>query len=362
MKADLRGLLRRLALALLAVLSGCAAGALLLLLLGNAGGGEAIKTWLLSGVLSRQGLGESLSFFAPLLLSGLSALLAAHAGILNAGASGQFTVGAFFSLLGALQFRLPWWLCLALGAAGGALWGMLQGLFCLRSRGIMAGLLLNGAALWLVQFAIANTPALLSGPWYGSVVNRTASLAQRSPTALIPAMGLDAFLGDGGNALSVLLALGMLALVWGLLKRTVAGYEIRVLGAGGRRSGYAGIEYKKTTLLAMALAGGLAGLGGGLYYLRPGAAFVLDGSMEMMGYWGIGAALIGQCHPLGTAAAAGVLSVLRVGSDEMQSASAGAVAHFAMAWMALSSLLFQRIGARRPTMDKAGNGGKEQAE
>jgi len=63
------------------------------------------------------------------MMCGLSVGFAFKTGLFNIGASGQYTMGAFFSLLCAIQFQLPWYVCLLAGAVGGAIWGVFPGLF-----------------------------------------------------------------------------------------------------------------------------------------------------------------------------------------------------------------------------------------
>ena len=52
-------------------------------------------------------LGKVLYQAAPLMMCGLSVGFAFKTGLFNIGASGQYTMGAFFSLLCAIQFQLP---------------------------------------------------------------------------------------------------------------------------------------------------------------------------------------------------------------------------------------------------------------
>jgi simple sugar transport system permease protein len=65
---------------------------------------------LTTGVSSLDQFGKVLYQAAPLMLCGLSVGFAFKTGLFNIGASGQYTIGAFCALLGAIQFQLPWFL------------------------------------------------------------------------------------------------------------------------------------------------------------------------------------------------------------------------------------------------------------
>ena len=63
------------------------------------------------------------------MMCGLSVGFAFKTGLFNIGAPGQYTMGSFFALLCAIQFQLPWFVCLLAAAIGGAIWGIFPGLF-----------------------------------------------------------------------------------------------------------------------------------------------------------------------------------------------------------------------------------------
>ena len=62
---------------------------------------------LLSGARDMSKLGKVLYTAAPLLMTGLSVGFAFKTGLFNIGASGQYTVGAFFALTVGIQFQCP---------------------------------------------------------------------------------------------------------------------------------------------------------------------------------------------------------------------------------------------------------------
>ena len=83
-------------------------------------------------------------------------------------------------------------------------------------------------------------------------------------------------------------------------------------------AGYAGASVTRSITLAMAIAGGLAGLAGttqvlGLPPFRATPGFVGD-----IGFDAISIALLGRAHPAGILASAILFGALRAGGQEMQ--------------------------------------------
>ena len=81
---------------------------------------------------------------------------------------------------------------------------------------------------------------------------------------------------------------------------------------------YAGINAKRNIVLSMVIAGALAGVGGGIYYLSGTAQFTLVKSLLGMGFNGIPVALLASSNPIGTIFSALFISYIQVGGDAMQ--------------------------------------------
>jgi simple sugar transport system permease protein len=113
--------------------------------------------------------------------------------------------------------------------------------------------------------------------------------------------------------------LGVLAAVavWWLLQKSTLGFEIRTVGANPHAARYAGISVGRTTVIVMALSGGLAGLAGALdvvglnYYYA--AAFTAG-----YGFDSIAVALLGRSNPFGVLPSALLFGGLAAGSNRMQ--------------------------------------------
>ena len=120
--------------------------------------------------------------------------------------------------------------------------------------------------------------------------------------------------------LSVLAAV----LVWVVLGKTKLGYELKATGLNKSAAKYCGMKERRNLVLTMAIAGALAGMGAGLYYLtgfeqwEVGMASIpamglswamaealaqdisMEASIPAMGFNGIAAAFLGGLNPIGT--------------------------------------------------------------
>ena len=105
---------------LLSIVVGLVLGFVLLVLLNPGAAVGGMRAMLATGFSSMDKLGKVLYQAAPLMMCGLSVGFAFKTGLFNIGASGQYTMGAFFSLLCAIQFQLPWYVCLL--AFGNSSW------------------------------------------------------------------------------------------------------------------------------------------------------------------------------------------------------------------------------------------------
>lgn len=292
-----------------------AAGALVLAAIGARPG--ATYAVILSGPLQDlASASEVLVRAVPLMLVALGIAISFRSGILNIGAEGQIQIGILASTAVALAFpRLPAALllplCLAAGAAGGALWAGIAGALRVRLEvnEILSTVMLNYIAAQLYTF-------LLRGPMIDPDELMTGSgtpQSMRLPRAawlprLVPGTRLHA-----GLFLAVALAIA----VWILLWRTTAGYRMRAAGAGRKAARYAGIDVKRSLLAAMLFAGGFAGLAGAVE-LTGVHHRAIEAISSGYGFGGIVVALFGALHPAGIVPAAAFFGLLLVGADMTQ--------------------------------------------
>jgi ABC-type uncharacterized transport system permease subunit len=267
---------------------------------------------------SKFGISETLVRAVPLLLVGLGIVISFRSGILNIGAEGQILIGAIAASAAAAFF--PHWpaffllpLVLVAGFAGGAFWGGIAGWLKARLavNEILSTVMLNQIAAQVYIF-------LIRGPL---IDPEQLAYGTRAPqTALMPeSIWLSRLLPGTRLHTGLILAVGLAVLVYLFLWRTTIGYRMRAVGAGPEAARYGGIRVEFYLVLAMALAGGLAGLAGSVEVLGVHHRALEDISAGY-GFSGIVAALFGRLHPLGTIPAAILFGALILGADMMQRA------------------------------------------
>ena len=246
------------------------------------------------------GLGQTLFKATPLIFTGLAVALGFRAGLFNIGAEGQLYLGGFAAaLVGATCAGWPAALllpaCVLAAALAGGAWGAIPGALKARfgAHEVINTIMLNFVAFALVSF--------LGRPLFQPASVRTAEIGAG---AVLPRLSefLPALRGAPAN-LSLLLALGVAALVFVLVFRTRFGYALRAVGLNAPAAAFGGISIGRTQAVTMALSGALAGLGGVNFVLGYKHFFEL-GFSAGAGFLGIAVALIGRNHPVGVVIAA----------------------------------------------------------
>jgi simple sugar transport system permease protein len=265
---------------------------------------------------SPQAIANTLIKATPYIFAGLAVALAFKCGLFNIGAEGQIALGALcsalvgYSLNGLPIFiHLP--LTLAAGMLGGFLWGALPGALkaFTGAHEVITTIMLNYLALLFVTL-------MLSGPMKDPnpiVVASQTPVLQRSAwlPMLLPSLGLHS---------GVLLALVVAGLVFVFLWKTTWGFQIRTVGANPNAARYAGISVTRSIILAMALSGMLAGLGGAVEVTGvnlQGTRYFALGFSQGYGFDSIAVALLGRNHPAGVVLGALLFGALHAGARQM---------------------------------------------
>ena len=299
---------------------GLIVGLILLFVLNAKAAGGAFISLVTTGFHSSDKFAKVLYQAAPLIMTGLSVGFAFKTGLFNIGATGQYTVGAAMALIGAIQFQLPWYVCLLLALIGGAIWGIFPGLFkaLFNVNEVITSIMFNWIAMFAVNLTINNLPMMLAKYWGGAQMDRTANLAQANPGALIPRMGLDVLMKSNYMNISIFIAIAFAIVAWIILSKTTFGYELKACGYNRNASVYAGINAKRNIVLSMVIAGAFAGVGGGLYFLAGTGQYTLLKQLLAAGFNGIPVALLATSNPIGTIFSAFFVSYIQVGGDAMQ--------------------------------------------
>lgn len=339
-------------LPVLAVVSALAIGAILLLFLRV----NPLTAYaaLIGGALGDvSGLTQSVVKATPLLLVGLGIVIAFRANVINIGAEGQIMLGALATTWFALTFR-TWPSALLIPATlgvsfvAGAAWGLIPGTLKARLHvnEILSTVMMNAIAQQLMNYLLRGPlidPAEVAA---GTFIAQSERLpAQAWLPRLIPQTQLHA-----GSILAVLLAGAAYIFLW----RTTIGYRLRAVGQNPEAARYAGIRVPFYQALALTLAGGFAGLAGGVEILGVHHR-LLEGISGGYGFSGIVAALFGKLHPLGLIPAAFIFGSLLIGADKMQravqvpSALVGTLLGVVVLFVVGSDWWVRRRAARRST-------------
>jgi len=258
-------------------------------------------------------ISETLLAATPLLFTGLAVALGFQCGLFNIGAEGQLYLGAIFGTFVGFAFTgLPWFvhIPLAIGAGflGGALWGFIPGLLKARTGAheVIVTIMLNYIAFNLVNF-------ILKVPGYQREGRSDPISKVTIDSSWYPPL-VEGLRANWGFILGLVAAL----LVSWLLFRSTRGFEFRAVGLNPTAARYAGMSIATTTIVAMTLSGGLAGLAGTSIVL--GVTHTLTfGISAGFGFDGIAIALMASSKPRGIIFASLLFGALRAGATPMQS-------------------------------------------
>lgn len=261
-------------------------------------------------------LGLTLSYATPLIFCGLSVAIGFHAGLFNIGAEGQLTMAVVTAAAVGIFFpEIPFPLAPLIGfiaaLAAGAFWGWIAGwLKAVRgSHEVIITIMLNfiaaGLANWFTLKIIPNPnsqnpeSAMVSANYMFKDYDLIARIFPDTPA----------------NA-SFGFALAFALLMWIFLWKTTWGFELRAVGSNPEAAHRAGISEKKVQMLAMAMAGALAGCVA-LSEVMGSAGQYRIGFSPDYGFIGIAVALLANNNPLGIVVAAFLMGALHKGASDL---------------------------------------------
>jgi simple sugar transport system permease protein len=253
---------------------------------------------------------ETLHKWVPLTLMALAFTIPLAAGRFNIGGEGQLILGATGAVgVGITLSGLPMPVLLPLVLAAG----------------VLAGAVWAGIAAWLMDRFRVNeilSTVLLNFVSFG-VLDYVASEVWSDPGAGFPStvrVGEGALLpGIGRPPLhtGVLLTVVVVALVAVAVRRSVAGFELRAVGANERAARVHGIRAGRVAVTAMLVAGGLAGLAGAIEVAGVHER-MLEGIQSNFLLLGIIIGLIARGNAVAVPFVAFGIAVLEVGASAMQ--------------------------------------------
>jgi ABC-type uncharacterized transport system permease subunit len=272
--------------------------------------------------------GDMIFYAGPLIMTGLSVAIAFKTGLFNIGAPGQYYMGAMGSLLvalsipsknGAESFFI--WLFAVVGMAFGALWGAIPGLFraFFNVNEVIVCIMTNWISANIVTWVFSSMPQLVNtGMGKSGYLITTAVTGNGTPK-----IGLDKIFPGSYIDLGIVIAIVFAIVLVIMLNKTTFGYELKACGNNRYASKYAGMSEKRNVVLSMVIAGGIAGVGGALYYLNPGIEFQFLSAYSKLpdyGFNGIPVALLASSNPIGIIFTGIFLRYIAQGGNELTSA------------------------------------------
>ena len=268
---------------------------------------------------STYAISETLTAATPVTLAALGIALGFRAGLFNIGAEGQLLMGGMAAVVVGFAatglpaaIHLP--LALLAAALVGGLWGAFAGWLkaATGAHEVITTIMLNLIAFRLVDYLLRNPPVQRSGR--SDPISQSVLPSAELPkilTFIEPNLRLHA---------GILIAIAMVGLTYWLLFRARLGFEFRSAGLNPDAARYAGMRSGLIVVVAMAIAGALAGLAGANQVLgvlgRASPNF--SGGI---GFDAIAVALLGRSHPVGVLFAGLLFGALEAGGRQIQVAA-----------------------------------------
>jgi general nucleoside transport system permease protein len=261
---------------------------------------------------SKEDFGTTLFYATPLIFTGLSVMIALHAGLFNIGAEGQLLMGSMAATIFGLTFpNLPMPVTFLFGIffaiLGGALYGLIPGILRAKrgSHEVINTIMLN-----FVASGITSYLALYA---YKTQESQSPETAALSEAYRLPQFS---YFGNTNLNFSFVLALGCVALSSVFLWKTKLGFQLRMVGENPTAARQYGIKPERFQILAMVIAGGLAGMVGVNEILGSAGKFRIGFSPDY-GFMGIAVALLGRNRPLGVLFSALLFGALHKGTTDL---------------------------------------------
>lgn len=282
----------------------------------------------------------------PLILTGLSAVVAFRSGMFSIGQEGQYLLGAAIAAYLGYAIHLPPILhpvvlmlaAMLVGAAYGWIPGILK--VKLGVNELLATIMLNSIAALVIEY-------LVQFPMRGD-----RSTTAHSPVIDDSAQLMSFFPGSKWGVGFVIAVLAVIV-VYIYLWRTKAGYEQRMAGQSKRFALFGGIRSDSAAIRAMIISGALAGLAGAIEVMGVHRR-IMTGFSVGLGFDGLTSAILGQTHPLGVFIVAILFSGLKLGAQlglqlklEIPRELGGTIIGFIILFVAAGKLYEENIARAR---------------
>src|SRR6478735_11734801 len=212
----------------------------------------------------------------------------------NIGAEGQFLIGAVAGSWLAVKTQGtdagPWVLpaMMVLAAVGGALYALIPAICKVRfgASEILTSLMLVYVADLLLDY-------LVRGPWRDPKGYNFPTTPDFDPVATVPILIEGSRLHAG-----CLISLIVVAVASFLLRRTIMGFEIKLVGSAPKAARFAGFRANLLTVVTFLISGALAGLAGIIEVAGP-VGHLQPNISPGYGFTAIIVAFLGRLNPIG---------------------------------------------------------------
>ncbi|MEM2878164.1 MAG: ABC transporter permease [Candidatus Hadarchaeales archaeon] len=219
--------------------------------------GRSFSTFLSRTVGSDQGILFVLKRATPLIIASLGLVVAFRSGFWNIGAEGQIAIGAIATTGVCLYLGLPGIIAVIISflmsfmAAG--LYSGVSGYLRIRwgVNDIVVTMMMNFIALGIFHY-------LISGPWFW---REGGAVGLYSRTAPIPYEMRFPFISNPLSS-TFILAIALVFVVFFLMKMTVLGYKMKVVGDNQNAAFSQGINVRRVFTSSAIISGGLCGITG----------------------------------------------------------------------------------------------------
>jgi general nucleoside transport system permease protein len=281
-------------------------------------------------------MSATLGLAVPIGMAAMGGLWSERSGVVNIGLEGMMVFGTWGAAFGSYFSGSPW-LGLLAGVIAGALGGLLHAVATVTFgvdhivSGVAINILAPGVTRYLSDLLFTHeagggatqSPQLPDFPTW-SVPGVGGPLGDLEKHHWFLISDLAGIIGGLVTNLSVITILAVVLFVgsWWLLWRTPFGLRLRSCGENPTAAESLGVNVYKYKYAAVAVSGGLAGLGGAFLALVTSHTY-LEGQTGGRGYIGLAAMIFGNWRPGGLAMGAGLFGY----SDALQLRNGGTTVH-----------------------------------
>ncbi len=261
---------------------------------------------------SARHVGDFLEYAMVLCICGLACVLGARVGIFNVGGEGQLLLGAIFACqVGIWMDGMSPWIVIPAAALAamivGGLYAMIPGVLKVKVKvnEVITTIMLNTIAAYLCQY-------LAKGPWKNANKNMVAATEQ-----LNAQYWFSGVIKRSSLTTAIFAAAVIAFIVWYVMEKTSAGYEMKITGQNPRFARFSGLKTDSIIIICMVISGAMCGLVG--MFRVYGVEHLYRDSVSRDYYFeALMVAMIAQYRPVTVIFLSLFFAVLKIGAQGME--------------------------------------------